>query len=123
MQESGVDNAVEAIYRDLEYARSLIKQPSTPDSEPLDLTTATPDRSATDDHNGNSEWSVISGEEGEDRVKREINELVEHEPSPPPIPNPKRASITGALSALSSALPRPHIPKRVSSTSDTNPKA
>ena len=32
-QENGVATAIEAIYRDLEYARTLIKRPGAPDSD------------------------------------------------------------------------------------------
>lgn len=118
-----MDNAVEAIYRDLEYARSLIKHPATPDHEPSEAivggtrrTEGTPDRSATDssmhesNQGGTSEWSVISGEEGEDRLRPSR----EHERSPSPQPTSKRASISGALSALGSAIPKPSLSKRLS---------
>ncbi|KIO16772.1 glycosyltransferase family 1 protein [Tulasnella calospora MUT 4182] len=124
--EKGVDNAVEAIYRDLEYARSLIKQPSTPEHEPLEIAAAgssrvdgTPDRSVTDSsvnesNQGTSEWSVISGEEGDDRLERRFHPRQHGDRSPSPVPNPKRVSIGSALTAISSAIPKPSLGKRLS---------
>ncbi|KAG8962323.1 Sterol 3-beta-glucosyltransferase [Tulasnella sp. 425] len=123
--EKGVDNAVEAIYRDLEYARSLIKQPSTPEHEPLEVAAsssrvdATPDRSVTDSSandskEGTSEWSVISGEEGEDRLERRFHPRQHGDRSPSPVPNPKRVSLGSALTAISSAIPKPSLGKRLS---------
>ncbi|KAG8901744.1 Sterol 3-beta-glucosyltransferase [Tulasnella sp. 408] len=124
--EKGVDNAVEAIYRDLEYARSLIKQPSTPEHEPLEVAAVsssrvegTPDRSVTDSSvneskEGTSEWSVISGEEGEDRLERRFHPRQHGDRSPSPVPNPKRVSLGSALTAISSAIPKPSLGKRLS---------
>jgi sterol 3beta-glucosyltransferase len=37
VQENGVATAIEAIYRDLEYSRTLIKRPSAPDERTVDL--------------------------------------------------------------------------------------
>ncbi|KAG8908117.1 Sterol 3-beta-glucosyltransferase [Tulasnella sp. 403] len=117
--EKGVDNAVEAIYRDLEYARTLIKQPSTPEHEPIDAVPGsstnrvegTLERSVEgdDSNRGTSEWSVISGEDGEERIRH-----LHPDRSPSPVHNSKRSSISGALSALSSALPKPSLSKRLS---------
>jgi hypothetical protein len=67
-----VKTAVEAIYRDLEYARTLIKQRPAPDQEKAKETTdhektvktgiASP-RSSFASASGSAEWSVISGDE------------------------------------------------------------
>jgi len=66
-----VKTAVEAIYRDLEYARTLIKQRPGPDHEKAKETDhektvktgiASP-RSSFASASGSAEWSVISGDE------------------------------------------------------------
>ncbi|KIJ21504.1 glycosyltransferase family 1 protein [Paxillus involutus ATCC 200175] len=80
--ENGVATAIEAIYRDLDYARSLIRQPAngstdaaegsnaTKEEQSIDFSTSTLDRSGSrsryDSFGSHSEdWSVIS--DGEDR--------------------------------------------------------
>jgi len=117
--ENGVDKAVEAIYRDLEYARSLIKQPSTPGQDDGDLgprkVDETPDRSES----AKSDWSMLSGSEG-DGVERPPPVGINRGGSPTPIHGAsKRASITGALSALSSAMPKTSIMRKVSADAVT----
>jgi sterol 3beta-glucosyltransferase len=89
-QETGVANAVEAIYRDLEYARSLIKRHTEPSDEHLDDdeaggegTTLTnyqrhrrirsrsdaADRLDSSTGSGRSDdWSVVSGDEEPERL-------------------------------------------------------
>ncbi|KAG8220047.1 glycosyltransferase family 1 protein [Butyriboletus roseoflavus] len=80
--ENGVAIAVEAIYRDLDYARSLIRRPSngptdlvegesvTKEEQPSDPSTSTPDRSSPrsrydsfGSQRGSEDWSVISDSE------------------------------------------------------------
>ncbi|KAG9015195.1 Sterol 3-beta-glucosyltransferase [Tulasnella sp. JGI-2019a] len=107
--EKGVDNAVEAIYRDLEYARSLIKQPSKPEEThgEVDVDVAstpkdTPENSI--EGSGKSDWSMLSGSEHGPDHRLPHHPGLNREGSPTPL-HVKRSSITGAFSALSSALP------------------
>jgi len=121
--ENGVDNAVEAIYRDLEYARSLIKQPSTPEEarDEVEVIGDVPDHPLGGSAGGSkeSDWSLLSGSEGDAAEHRRQGPQ-----QVPPLPegssssNPtsKRASISGAINALSSAIPKPSLLRRVSST-------
>ncbi|KAG8890800.1 Sterol 3-beta-glucosyltransferase [Tulasnella sp. 332] len=114
--EKGVDNAVEAIYRDLEYARSLIKQPSVPEEShgevDVEITTpkTTPDNSIESSGNGSakSDWDMLSGSEGgldRSRVPHPSRHGLNAEASSPTPMSVKRSSITGAFNALSSAIP------------------
>lgn len=82
MQENGVATAIEAIYRDLDYARSLIRRPSngttdlmegdsvTKEEQFCDVSTSTVDRSiprsrydSIGSQGGSEDWSVISDAE------------------------------------------------------------
>src|SRR5690606_29786264 len=58
--EDGVKNAIQAIYRDLDYARSLVKRPST----------GTDDE---DDEGQSEEWTFV-GNDGDDQPIRKLGE-------------------------------------------------
>lgn len=115
-----MDNAVEAIYRDLEYARSLIKQPTTPDEQHYDGEVAgdLPDTSIGSSAGGSkeSDWSMLSGSEGDaNEQHRQANRqgLPHREGSGATNSSSKRASISGAINAL---IPKPSMLRRASST-------
>jgi hypothetical protein len=76
--ENGVSTAIEAIYRDLDYARSLIRQPSnhspdaTEEEQSFDSPTSAVDHSgyrprhdSLGSRRGSEDWSVVS--DGEDK--------------------------------------------------------
>lgn len=75
VQENGVATAIESIYRDLEYARSLVKRPNNnnEESDPSPLTSKDEDSLPSSAHSGSGysssgsaqrahsdDWSVIS---------------------------------------------------------------
>lgn len=120
--ENGVATAVESIYRDLEYARSLIKTgrpPANSDSEDDRITRNavgfvpawSPDRAGTNsmdswhDESGQApseDWSVISDSE-ERRSSRDLRES----------PTSKRSSLAAAvLSVLPDVLSSPKHPSK-----------
>ncbi|TFL03583.1 hypothetical protein BDV98DRAFT_649078 [Pterulicium gracile] len=62
--ENGVATAIEAIYRDLEYARSLIKGgPRQDDDGTIKEKRNSAHSSVTSLHNGSEDWSVISDQD------------------------------------------------------------
>ncbi len=75
LQENGVGTAIEAIYRDLDYARSLIKGSTTHDddaehatirerfSRPSSRQRRSVDSSASSPRGAASDWSVISDQD------------------------------------------------------------
>lgn len=111
-QETGVKNAVEAIYRDLEYARTLIKHPSRPASleaipkhseeqeKPTRVGIASPRSSfaSAASASGSTEWSVISGDEnGGPKSSRHSSDLHSS-------PSSKRSSRVPGFSAIQDAF-------------------
>jgi hypothetical protein len=115
-QETGAKNAVEAIYRDLEYARTLIKQRAAPDHEKAKETDqeknlkagiASP-RSSLASASGSTEWSVISGDENGAGMSRHSStsgrDRLSIESHVHSSPNSKRSSRMPGLSAIQDAL-------------------
>ena len=109
-KENGVATAIEAIYRDLEYARTLIKTPrphvSSDDDDEASRDNqqsqqSTPERPRTADSwlesgQAQSDWSVISDQEDKRSSRR--NSMRDQSPT-------KRSSLAAAvLSVLPDAL-------------------
>lgn len=115
-QENGVKNAIEAIYRDLEYARTLIKQrPSLdhekvkdPDHEKRLKTGIASPRSSLASASGSAEWSVISGDDNGAGMSRHSSASGRDRPSIESYvhssPNSKRSSRMPGFSAIQDAL-------------------
>ena len=72
-QENGVETAIQAVYRDLEYARTLIKKPHGAGDMPDD---------------SEESWTMIEGESVVSEVKKAVLEAKKSEvrlaTSPPP---------------------------------------
>ena len=125
VQENGVATAIEAIYRDLEYARTLIKRPGAPDAENNDAEDATirergvpsspPSRSeARSSPTGggppSEDWSVVSDLD-------DLHSSVGSSLNGKGAKQPKRNSLTAAmLSVLPDALTSP-VQRRTRSVS------
>jgi sterol 3beta-glucosyltransferase len=62
-QESGVATAIEAIYRDLEYARSLIKRPSIAEDTHMRKEVVRSPSRASSGRPHSEDWSVVSDHE------------------------------------------------------------
>lgn len=72
IQEDGVATAIQALYRDLEYAKTLVRQRSIASSTPFSPTPSartSPDE-GDDDLDDIEEWTFIGDEGGIDISKR-----------------------------------------------------
>lgn len=131
IQENGVSTAIEAIYRDLEYARSLtIKRRNNAGlphdeghdtenatirklSSPFSSVPQTPERPSTRSSLGSAtgaaseDWSVISDQEEQNLSPSKRNTA---EPTSPPA---KRRSLIAVLSALPESFSPSSSPPRV----------
>lgn len=106
-------NAVEAVYRDLEYARTLIKHRSGPGHEKSkeadhEKTAIASPRSSFASASGSTEWSVISGDENGGGMSRHSStsgrdrlNIDRHAHSSP---TSKRSSRVMGFSAIQDAL-------------------
>lgn len=100
MQENGVANAIQEIYRDLEYATTLTRQRASLSATPQNATTTTDQLQAGEGSEGTQgmdeeeSWTFVEGYSDAEHLKNEID-----------LSNPKTSS-----SALSSK-PSPVLPK------------
>jgi sterol 3beta-glucosyltransferase len=120
LQEDGVATAIESIYRDLEYARSLIKRTSSDDSENGEDATirdhsrrhsaqGTPDRRRSGYSAPSEDWSVIDQDDRRSSLNSQNSDKPERY---------KRNSLAAAvLSVLPDALTPSPLQRRASSTS------
>jgi len=79
LQEDGVGTAIQAIYRDLEYAKTIARQRSIASSTPFSPKPSpnnADEPEASDDHDDIEEWTFVGDETDIDISKRVRNRAI-----------------------------------------------